>query len=235
MKYSPTSLTGGRSYREELPVYGDELRLPAQPLPRHECPTIAIDLGGTIEDSWHCKRRWFARKGFDIGLWPRSRSEVIHMTGGRTDLYEEMAAEVYNDDHVLGRAAVEGVAAALETLATRFRIIILSSRVEQQRGITLTWLDLHRLSPFIDRVVLLGSDTNKLAWCLDAGVRALVDDDIRHIEPSPPFRSFTRVHFAARSVDAYRAADGIFVAGRWEDVVNIILGTPLAAGAGAHQ
>lgn len=56
---------------------------------------VAVDLGGTIEDSWSYKRIWYKARGFDLGPLPRGRREVIRDTDGRTDLYDQMVAEVY--------------------------------------------------------------------------------------------------------------------------------------------
>lgn len=188
-----------------------------------EWPLIAIDLGGTIEDSWQSKRSWFASRGFDLGRWPRSREEVIQLIGGRPELYEQMVAEVYNDENVLSHEPVEGVASALEALATEFKIIIVSSRIDLQRATTLEWLELHRLSPFIHDIALLGADTNKLVWCLRAGVQVLIDDDIRHLEPRDTISPVTRIHFSARPLNAHRTREGILVAASWQEIVPMIL------------
>ena len=60
-----------------------------------EAPSINLirlfALGGTLEDTWHDKRRWFGARGFDIGQWPRSRPggtapryPLARPTAGRT-------------------------------------------------------------------------------------------------------------------------------------------------------
>jgi hypothetical protein len=193
-----------------------------------EGPAIAIDLGGTVEDSWQSKRRWFAAKGFDLGPWPRSRREIIQIIGGHATLYEQMVSDVYNDTNVLSREPVEGVASALKTLARQFNIIIVSSRIERQRATTLEWLKRHQLSTFVSDMALLGNDTNKLAWCLRAGVLFLIDDDLRHLEPSDTIPALTRVHFSGRPLDAVRTREGIIVAGTWQDIVTIITARQVA-------
>lgn len=193
-----------------------------RPTKSDEGPAIAIDLGGTVEDTWQSKRRWFAAQGFDLGPWPRSRKEIIQIIGGRTELYEQMASDVYNDTNILSREPVEGVTSALKTLARQFNIIILSSRSERQRTTTLEWLKRHNLGKFVSDMALIGDDTNKLAWCLRAGVLFLVDDDLRHLEPGDTIPALTRVHFSGRPFDALRTRERIVVAGTWRDIVEML-------------
>jgi hypothetical protein len=198
----------GESARALLPPTSDE------------CPSIAIDLGGTIEDSWQSKRRWFASKGIDIGSWPRSRQEVIQIIGD-AGLYEQMVGEVYNDDNVFSREPVHGVASALEVLAAQFKIVIVSSRSERQRATTVRWLERHRLNRFVNDIILLGNDADKLAWCCRSGVQVLIDDDLRHIEHRDA-RLLTRIHFSARPFNTHRTR-GIVVATSWQDIVAIMI------------
>jgi hypothetical protein len=186
-----------------------------------ESATIAVDLGGTVEDSWESKRRWFAAKGFDLGPRPRSRHDVVQIIGGHAALYEQMAAEVYNDNNVLRRTPVPGVASALNVLSRHFNIVIVSSRVQRQRAITFEWLKRNRLAQFITDTALVGADVNKVAWCLRGGVSFLVDDDVRHLEPGATIPSLTRIHLSGEALDAFRMRDGILIAGRWRDIVAI--------------
>jgi hypothetical protein len=195
---------------------------------RERRPAIAIDLGGTVEDTWQSKRRWFAAKGFDLGPWPRSRKEVIQIIGGRAALYEQMVSDVYNDTNILSREPVEGVASALKALATQFSIIIVSSRSDRQRATTLEWLRRHHLCIFVSDMALIGEDTNKLAWCLRAGVLFLIDDDPRHLEPGDTIPALTRVHFSGRPIDALRMRERIVVAGTWQDIVTIVTARQIA-------
>src|SRR5438105_1756427 len=142
--------------------------------------SIAIDLGGTLKDTWHEKRIWFGVRGFDIGPWPRSRLEIVRDIGGNQALYEQMAAEVYSDANILQHNLAAGAREAIGILGRRFRIVIVSSRTEQRCAATSNWLQRHRLTTLIDEIVFLGNGTNKLTWCLRAGIDALIDDDIRH-------------------------------------------------------
>jgi uncharacterized HAD superfamily protein len=185
-------------------------------------PSIAIDLGGTIEDSWASKQRWFAARGLEIGPWSRSRMEIVRMVGGHESLYERMTAEVYSDENVLAREPVEGVAAALNTMAQRFRIVIVSSRREAQRTTTLRWLERHDLVGAVDEIAFLGPHANKLAWCLGARVAVLIDDDLRHLAPADRSHAVVRIHLCARPTDPRGAHHEIRAASGWPAVLNIL-------------
>jgi hypothetical protein len=185
-------------------------------------PLIAVDLGGTIEDSWQSKWLWFAARGIDLGPWPRSRLEVIEAIGGQEALYERMAAEVYSDGKIISREPVEGVAAGLHTLAQQFRVAIVSSRTELQRLTTCAWLQRCGLMNLVAEIVLLGSDGNKLEWCQHTGAVALIDDDIRHLEPTNDFKAITRIHFAARLHGTLPSHRNIRVATTWPEILCVL-------------
>lgn len=184
--------------------------------------SIAIDLGGTIEDSWDSKRMWFAARGFDLGPWPRCRREIVQSIGGREALYERMAAEVYNETNILNREPVEGVVGALQTMAERFRIVIVSSRTEKHRATTLKWLHRHGLIELVDEIAFLGASNSKLVWCLSAGVGALIDDDVRHLESIAEHITINRIHFCARPLKPQQLNHNLQSAMNWQEILSIL-------------
>lgn len=184
-------------------------------------PSIAIDLGGTIEDSWHSKRMWFASRGFDIGPWPRCRREIVQSTGGQEALYDRMAEEVYNDTNILNRHPVEGVVVALHAMAERNRLIIVSSRTEKHRPTTVEWLRRHSILGLIDEIAFLGPDKNKLEWCLAAAVSVLIDDDVRHLESIGEHTRITRIHFCARPLKTQQLTPNLLRAMNWKEILKL--------------
>jgi uncharacterized HAD superfamily protein len=187
-----------------------------------ETPSIAIDLGGTIEDSWHSKRMWFALRGFDLGPWPRCRMEIVQSIGGQEALYDRMAEEVYNDTNILNRQPVEDVVVALHTMAEQFRLVIVSSRTEKHRPITVEWLRRHSIIGLIDEIAFLGANNSKLEWCLDAGVGALIDDDVRHLESIGEHNRITRIHFCARPLSEQQLNHNLLCATNWKEILQIL-------------
>lgn len=185
-------------------------------------PGIAIDLGGTIEDSWGSKRSWFAAQGFDLGRWPRSRREVIDQINGDEALYERMAAEVYNDANVRCRRPVAGVRRVCSNLSRRFRIFILTSRTDAQRALTRSWLRRHGLIDQVSEIVFLGPSGSKLAWCQAGNMSALVDDDIRHLGPTEEARGVKRVLFCASPHKPQPPCEHICVAVSWVEIQAIL-------------
>jgi|SRR5215207_417509 len=184
--------------------------------------SIAIDLGGTIEDSWHSKRMWFASRGFDLGPWPRCRMEIVQRIGGQEALYERMAEEVYNDTNILNRQPVEGAVVALHTMAERFRLVIVSSRTEKFRPTTVEWLLRHNMIGLIDEIAFLGADNSKLEWCLGAGVSALIDDDVRHLESVGEHTKITGIHFCASPLKPQQQNQKLVRATNWKEILKIL-------------
>lgn len=185
-------------------------------------PGIALDLGGTIEDSWDSKRSWFLAQGFDIGRWPRSRRDIIDQINGDEALYERMAAEVYNDANVKCRRPVAGVRRACSNLSGQFRIFILTSRTDAQRALTRSWLRRHGLIDQVSEIVFLGPSGNKLAWCQAADMSALVDDDIRHLAPTEEAGGVKRVLFCASPHKPQPSCAHICVAASWDEIQGIL-------------
>lgn len=184
-------------------------------------PSIAVDLGGTIEDSWAAKRTWFAVRGFDLGARPRSRADIIKDIGGDDALYQQMVAEVYDEANILTHDAVDGVTSAVRTLAKQFSVTIVSTRAERHRRVTLGWLGRQGIGEFVAEVVLLGTASSKLEWCLNAGAVAMIDDDIRHLELPDSYDAITLIHFSPNATRPQRTI-GVVTANNWEEVVRIL-------------
>lgn len=200
-------------------------------LARKELPSfIAIDIGGTIEESWQSKRTWFKRHGIDVGRHPKSRSELVKQFDVQNTLYEKMVQEVYNDKNILKHKLVDGAYEALKVLSLHFRIALLSSRNEVKSDITLRWLQKRNVLGFVSEIVFLG-DENKIEWCRKFKVRIFIDDDIRHLE-SPIYESdsILKIHFGQSLIDNMQN-NNIISATCWQEVVKIIRQFYISSGA----
>ena len=184
--------------------------------------SIAIDLGGTIEDTWQQKRYWFASRGFDLGPYPLSRREVISRTGGGETLYLQMVESVYSDERILTHPLCAGSDEALRIIARRFSIVLLSSRPESQRQVTLEWLCKTAILNMIAEVALIGGHSNKLKWCHLHNISILVDDDLRHLEPDEVNIETTRIHYAVGRTRPQRLNSQILVASTWSEVCQLV-------------
>lgn len=186
-------------------------------------PFIAIDLGGTIEDTWSEKRAWFAPRGVDLGSRPLSRIDIVGKSGVTDALYSEMVASVYSDNHILKHTLVAGCYEALMNISLRFRIILLSSRPESQRNVTIQWLRQNTLLHLVDDIALIGSDANKLSWCRSRSVLIFIDDDIRHLEPDNYETSVGRIHYTGRICQQRSPLhDQIKEASDWKNISHLI-------------
>jgi hypothetical protein len=183
---------------------------------------VAIDIGGTIEDTWSAKQSWFAARGFDIGLTPVGRREIVERVGDDEALYEAMVRDIYSDTAIASHDLTDGCATALEVLATRFRIVILSSRPAYQYAITHEWLVSHGLHRLIDNLICIGSSSSKAAWCRAVNARFIVDDDLRHLETIELDEGLCPIHYSVASDRTTRADSGVLAAFSWPDVVSII-------------
>lgn len=195
-------------------------------------PIVAVDLGGTLEDSWESKRAWFRENGIELGRFPREREEVISMIRGDVNLYEKMVEDVYSDLEVLKHPLVPGAKHALSLLSTKFNIIILSSRKKQQQNLTYRWLHLNRIDQYICETVLIGDviksgPSHKLRWCEKRGVTALIDDDIRHLNAYDCALSVKRIYLRLNPdnrIVELRNISNFYVAKNWKGIVTLLLG-----------
>jgi hypothetical protein len=186
-------------------------------------PFIAIDLGGTVEDTWPEKRAWFASRGIGLVSYPLSRIDIIERAGVTDALYLEMVASVYSDDHILRHAVVPGCYEALTVISLHFRIAVLSSRTESQRDVTVNWLRQNALLHLIDDLALIGSRENKMSWCRSRDVSILIDDDIRHLEPENREASLCRIHYTGYPAQSLRSDHQILEASDWADISGLVV------------
>lgn len=188
-------------------------------------PLIAVDLGGTVEDTWTAKRFWFAARGFDIGENPLGRREVVERVGGDEVLYEAMISDVYSDVGIAAHGLTDGCVEALDVIATEFRIVLLSSRPAHQYSITRKWLHSHRIGDLVHDLICIGHSRSKVEWCRAMGAKFIVDDDSRHLEAIGLEEDLLAIHFCAARQPPTCAARVFLEATNWPDVVSIVRST----------
>ena len=207
-----SSLTGRHSLRK---TYGRNLG---------NTPVIAVDVGGTVEDTWPAKRSWFATKGFDIGQIPIGRREIVKRVGGNEDLYKDMVSDVYSDAKIASHHLTDGCSEALRHLAMRFRVILLTSRPTDQYLITLEWLGSLGSGGLIDDLVCVGPSRRKLDWCRAINASIVVDDDMRHLEAVKLEEKIRAIHFGRGADPTAAMGSGVLSACTWPDVVTLVGG-----------
>jgi hypothetical protein len=184
--------------------------------------SIAIDLGGTIEDTWPLKSMWFAAHGFRLGPAPLSRLEVMRLIGGNEVLYLEMVNCIYSDANILTHSLSAGCAEALKTIASKCHIYLLSSRPSSQLDTTIKWLDKVEILQMIKGLALIGSDERKLSWCERNNISILVDDDIRHLQMGHADKVATRIHYDVSNRRSEPNESGVIVANTWAEIVYVV-------------
>lgn len=187
-------------------------------------PIIAVDIGGTVEDTWSAKRSWFATKGLDIGRTPLGRFEIVKRVGGDEDLYRAMVSDVYSDAKIASHKLTNGCSEALRLLATRFRVILLTSRPANQHAITREWLASQGIGGLIDGVVCVGPSCSKVEWCRAVKAKLIVDDDMRHLEMIGLEDQLRGIHFSMGEDRSATVGSAVLSVCNWPDVVAIVGG-----------
>jgi hypothetical protein len=195
----------------------------AKDAPMHDNAAIAIDLGGTIEDTWSLKRAWFASRGFYLGPHPLSRQQVIRHIGGDETMYLEMVNAIYSDESIMTHSLCAGCEEVLRSIARDYRIVLLSSRPESQREATLRWLRRVGILDLVADIALVGSRASKLDWCDIHSVSIFVDDDIRHLQVYRVGIETIRIHYDVGSCCPVRIQSPIFVASTLSDVLQLVM------------
>jgi len=183
---------------------------------------IAIDLGGTIEDTWRHKQEWFMRRGIVLGNNSMSRLEIIEKIAGDTGLYLEMAKEVYNNENIISHNLIRGAYEAISCLSSIADIFILTSRSQDKQKITFKWLKINKLTDFICRVIFLGDSGDKTSWCINSGVKYLIDDDIRHLNQLPEDNSLAKIHFRNSQSKIHSKHNNIISFNSWKEIQDYI-------------
>lgn len=185
-------------------------------------PIIAIDIGGTIEDSWNSKRLWFKENGFDIGMYPKSRKDIVSCIGGDDALYEKMVLDIYSDERIINRELIDGFIESINTIVHYFKIVTLSSRDKSKLNITIEWMKKKEIYNIIDEIILIGDKKNKLEWCINNYVKYFIDDDIRHFEKLDKYYSISRIHFCQCPDEYLKSNPNIYCAMNWKAIIKII-------------
>ena len=187
-------------------------------------PVIAVDVGGTVEDTWSAKRSWFATKGFDIGRTPIGRREIVKRVGGKEDLYKDMVSDVYSDAKIASHNLTDGCSEALRLLAMRFRVILLTSRPADQYAITLEWLGSRGIGGLIEDLVCVGPSRTKVEWCRAMNASIIVDDDMRHLETIRLEEELRAIHFSRGAEPTAAMGSAVLSVCTWPDVVTLFGG-----------
>jgi hypothetical protein len=181
-------------------------------------PRVAVDIGGVIEDSWLDKRAWLTRQGI-VPERILSRSELLKILPDGA--YDELLQAVFSESAILQHPLVNGAATGVLELAERFDVVLLSSRSTSKRRITQQWLERKGLGVLADSIVSVGNAVSKLAWCRNAGVGCLIEDDASRFF-DPVTTDVLQIHFNRNERVMRRAASTIISTPAWHDVLRVL-------------
>jgi FMN phosphatase YigB (HAD superfamily) len=140
--------------------------------------------GLTINSHWNVARGWLMAKGVDPGASALDVDAAVAAIGQQ--MYVQMKNAVGGATTIAENPPIEGAVEAMRRLHERFKLVVLSTRKEEQRAPIERWLQEH-FGELVAEVLLVGDQAgtkgeSKITWCLRQPVRpfALIDDDKRH-------------------------------------------------------
>ncbi len=141
---------------------------------------IGIDFDGTTADVNAVKSRWIESElGLLMEPWECNRTHCVPAIGEET--YERMAGVVYEEASLMATPEITGFTDAIAGLRERdFELHLVSARPDDLLLVAKQWL---RGKDLVDLFTDFHSSdgTSKDAICQRIGLRALVDDDERHL------------------------------------------------------
>jgi len=183
---------------------------------------IAIDIGGTIEDTWDHKRIWFQKKGYDLGCNPIGRKEIIKVTKSNVNFYLKMVEDVYSDESIFKHQLVNGAKEALQVLSKNGSIILVSSRAFSKRDLTFKWIAKNDINNYINDIIFLGDLSDKIEWSAKNQIDILIDDDIRHLAPNERNLKFERIWYNASKTTFQSNNPCFHICNSWNEITSYI-------------
>jgi len=183
---------------------------------------IAIDIGGTIEETWSHKTYWFKKNGYVLGDMPIGRVEVIKKTNCSVNFYLDMVKDVYSDENIMEHKLVHGVKDGLKEISKVGKIILLSSRAQSKIDLTIKWLIKNEIRAYINDIIFLGDVGDKIEWCKDNKINYFIDDDIRHLYPEDISLKFNRIwYYPSQGRECYMK-EYFHICSSWKEISNFI-------------
>ncbi|MFC1606396.1 hypothetical protein ACFL47_00375 [Candidatus Latescibacterota bacterium] len=145
---------------------------------------FALDYDGTIADTNAIKTRWISDNlGLDVAPYSCDHTWCAPIIGEED--YKHMSGVVYNHENTIAAKPIHGAPEALKELAAHGPVYIATARDSSSSPYAAEWLEVNGLMKYIERIVPWVG-TPKIMVARSLGCRALVDDDIRHLETMPP-------------------------------------------------
>ena len=189
---------------------------------------IGIDYDGTIADTGAMKSAWIKEHlAMSVPPWETDRTLCVPLIG--EDNYERMGRHVYAPAASLRAEEVPGVAAAIQALAARHRIYVVTARNAQQIASCQQWLERHGLAAYITGYLSSaarnpdGSRVSKGQLCRDHGIGVLIDDDERHLR-DVDLPGLQRILLKDGCDEPWTPAAGIALATSWPQVQQLLSG-----------
>jgi 5'(3')-deoxyribonucleotidase len=180
---------------------------------------LALDFDGVIVGTNLVKSRWLAEhRGLQVAPWRADRTNCVPLIG--EDSYRELNRAVYTREMCRAAPPVPGVRRALPRLAARHRLYVVTARRDHLVDWTGQWLESHGLAGCIRRVIAAGGRP-KAEILAEIQADALLEDDVRHLEPLRGSR-VAGFHYAPNLRVPHRRRDGVTQVRTWKAFSGLV-------------
>ena len=183
-------------------------------------PIYGIAFDGVIAATDELASQWLKNKrGLTVPSHMIAGEYLIRLIG--KDSYDRMSAEVYGDSTPQAEP-IHWVAGTLLSLSLNNNLYVVTTRPPERKRAAGIWLaEYDLLDLFVD---LLGTkdhdipNDTKLAICQRYGMKAMVDNDPRHLV-GEVHDDFTKVLLKEGSTEDIETSDGVILARNWDEVL----------------
>ncbi len=181
---------------------------------------IGIDFDGTISDTNAMKARWIRdHLGMEVAQSLCDRTACVPIIG--LENYERLSPAAYEREGTLSAPPIAGVAEALQRLSAVAELFLLTARKPHRVAFAEEWLDARGLLRCFSAIMTSDGEP-KHALCVAHGLRALVDDDARHIIGLDA-HGVRGILFKACDARIVPGTDGVRLCRTWPQVVATLV------------
>ena len=182
---------------------------------------VAIDFDGTIADINSRKAEWIRENlGINLPSWKCNYTDCLPLIG--KNHYAAMAELVYNRENTMNTPQVPGAREALQILAEKARLFVVTARTPERAEFAREWLEQHAMLEWFEQIHS-SKGASKFEVCERICASVLIDDDPRHLRsttpptPCPDLRILLQV---GRN-EPYTGDSGITLCNSWGQVPEL--------------
>ena len=183
-------------------------------------PSYGLDFDGVICGTDELARQWLrTERGLIVPSYEISRGTVVSLIG--QEEYDRMCPQVYGE-LTMEAEPIPGAIEGVRELSERSNLYVVTTRPPERKKLAGQWLaEYDLLEPFVALLSIqdheIPNDT-KLAICQRYGMKAMVDNDPRHLEGEMP-DGFKKILLKQGSRGEIDTPDDVILARNWDEVL----------------